>query len=381
MNQTSCEATDFSRCVVHQIGDKVYNEVLKKWGCKYYLTLGEPVINTPDKIKKACIKALLLNKTFYTDLQGLPHLRSKIKNKTYAKYQIAYSNEEIIITNSSTHALYIAINAIAKKDDEIILFSPAYPLYKNILQNKNINPIYFFYLENKISIENIEKLITNKTKAIIINSPNNPLGYILNDDDWMVIKTIILKYNIYLIVDACYEEIIFDNQNHFKALNPIKDKLIMCHSFSKTYQMTGWRLGYILASNNLIESLRELQKITIASCNSFVQYGALEAFNSNLSFLKQFDLKRRYTFNRLTKMQLNPIMPQGGFYFFINIKPFNIKSVDFCEQLAQLKKVGLVPGIFFNEDDYVRLTFTVAIDTLIKALDLLESFINEKRGY
>lgn len=357
------------------------NEVLKKWGCKYYLTLGEPVINTPDKIKKACIKALLLNKTFYTDLQGLPHLRSKIKNKTYAKYQIAYSNEEIIITNSSTHALYIAINAIAKKDDEIILFSPAYPLYKNILQNKNINPIYFFYLENKISIENIEKLITNKTKAIIINSPNNPLGYILNDDDWMVIKTIILKYNIYLIVDACYEEIIFDNQNHFKALNPIKDKLIMCHSFSKTYQMTGWRLGYILASNNLIESLRELQKITIASCNSFVQYGALEAFNSNLSFLKQFDLKRRYTFNRLTKMQLNPIMPQGGFYFFINIKPFNIKSVDFCEQLAQLKKVGLVPGIFFNEDDYVRLTFTVAIDTLIKALDLLESFINEKRGY
>ncbi len=359
-----------------------FNTIATKLNAKYKLTLGEPDFNTPDNIKERAKKAIDNNLTRYAPTVGTNSLREAVCEFEKRVNKVTYNPDEVLITSGSTEALTAALFTILNDDDEVIVPIPCYALYEPVISYCGAKMIALDTRPSfQISKDKLKSLINEKTKAILITSPNNPTGTIYDDETLKNIYEIVKDTNILVLLDNCYDQLIYEKRRlGFSKYQDIRDQIIVCQSFSKPYAMTGWRLGYMLGNKELLDKISIIHQYMVVCINTFVQEAGVEALNFDPTpFVESYKKRRDYVYDRLIKMGLEVNKPEGAFYVFPKISEFGMSSYDFCLNLVKEKSVALIPGDCFLTDDYVRISYCVDNDTIVNAMDLLEEYINELR--
>lgn len=366
---------------VEQSKIRQFNNFAREYGCKTLLTLGEPDFYTPDVIKDECIKALNEHKTKYSHTLGSLELREAISKFEKKKNNIDYSVDEIVVTMGSTEALTASLMTILNPGDEVIVPIPCYALYRPIIEYLNAKMVSIDTSLNNFQINKsmLESKLTNKTKAIILTTPNNPTGCIYSNDTLEEIYNLVKGKDIFVICDACYSQLVYTPSfSGFYKYQDIKDQIIVCQSFSKPYAMPGWRIGYVLGSKEFIHHVSKIHQYVAVAPNTFIQPAAIKALEFDPScFIESYKKRRDYVYERLINMGLEVVKPEGAFYMFPSIKKFNIDSWTFCTNLVKKYSVALIPGICFETDDFIRISYCVSEETLKTALDALQNYINE----
>ena len=356
-----------------------FNNMAQANGAELILTLGEPDFPTPEIIKDAAIEALNQNKTKYGMTPGNLDFRKKVCEFENRVNQIQYAPDEVTITTGSTEALTAALMTMLNPDDEVIILTPAYPLYKNITHfvGGKIVAIDTSHNQFQLSKEMLDAAITPKTKAIILTSPNNPTGAILNDQSLEVVYEAVKKHKFFVISDECYNQLVYsDRKLGFSKFQDIRDYIVVCQSFSKPYAMPGWRLGYLLASKEFTEQAVKIHQYMVVAVNTFIQDAGIAALDFDpAEMTESYRQRRDYVYDRLVKMGVEVELPEGAFYMFPSIKKFGMDSWEFCSRLAEEEKVALIPGICFDADDFIRISYCTHMDVIVPAMDRLERFI------
>lgn len=356
-----------------------FNDLAIKKQAKFFLTLGEPDFNTPEVIKDACINSLNKNMTYYSQTPGLWSTREAVCEFEKRINGVTYTPDQVLMTCGCTEALAASLFTMLNEGDEVIIPIPAFTLYKQIAEfcKAKVVTIDTSINDFQISKEMLDQAVTSKTKVIVITSPNNPTGVILNDESFQAIHDSVVGKDIYLISDDVYNQIVFDERKvGLQRYEDLKDQLIICQSFSKPYAMTGWRCGYLIANKEFIMHANKVHQYMITAPNTFVQPALEVALNYDpKEMVESYKERRDYVYNRLIKMGLEVIKPTGAFYMFPNIKKFGIDSWSFCEQLLDKYSVALIPGICFETEGYVRISYCTSMDTIINGLNALEQFI------
>lgn len=357
-----------------------FDELAHELHAKYYLTLGEPDFPTPNKIKEACIDSLSQNMTYYGPTPGLLSTREAVCNFEKRVNGITYIPDQVIMTCGCTEAITTSLLTMLNEDDEVIIPIPAFSLYRQVVEICKAKVVTLDTTTNNFQISKamLESVITSKTKAIIITSPNNPTGVILNDESYQAIHDSVINKEIYLISDDVYNQIVFTKRKvGLQRFDDLKDQLIICQSFSKPYAMPGWRCGYLIANKDFIKQANKAHQFMITGLNTFLQPALEVALKYDpKEMIESYHKRRDYVYNRLVTMGLEVSKPEGAFYIFPSIKKFKLDSWSFCEQLLREYKVALIPGICFETEGYVRISFCVDMETIISAMDVLEQFIS-----
>jgi aspartate aminotransferase len=357
---------------------------LKKAGLKIVnLSAGEPDFPTPENIKNEAFKAMKENFTYYTSASGIPELKNEVSRKLKEVNKIFYKPEEICVSAGAKQGLYAVMQVILNPEDEVLLPTPFWVSYLEQIKLCEAKPVFVPMDEkNKIKADLIKEKVTSKTKCLILNSPSNPAGMICDPKELKAIADLALEKNFYVISDEVYEFFIYDGKNHVSiaSLNEeIREKTIIVNSFSKTYSMTGWRIGYLAASKKIIEAVSSFQSHAIGNPNSIAQKAALEALRGPQDFVykmvKAFDERRRFMVKRLNEIPgLNCVMPEGAFYTFPEITQTKLNSVKFAEKLLEEAGVAIVPGAAFGNDFRIRLSYAASMEEINEGMDKLEKF-------
>lgn len=374
------------------------NELKAKGEDIVVLTVGEPDFPTPDYIKKAGIKAINDNFTKYTAEGGIIELKKAVVKKYSDDFGVEITTKNVICSNGAKHALANVIMAICEKGDEVIIPQPAWVSYPELVRLADAKVVDIFTDEKtafKVTPEMLNKAITDKTKLIILCSPSNPTGAIYSEKELREIGRIVKKNDLYIIFDEIYEKLIFDGKKHFCMLNikDIKDNVISINGVSKSYAMTGWRIGYAVANEEIISASHKIQSHVTSNPNSIAQKAAVEAMTGDqteVNKMRDIFEQRRDEGYKLVKKIPNSICykPDGAFYFFVDFsyyfgKKFNgtvIKTNDdLCEFFITELKVASVTGSAFGSDKHVRFSFATSnerfkegIERIIKGLKLLK---------
>lgn len=313
------------------------------------LSVGEPDFETPYEIVRAGIDALEDGKTFYTSNSGLESLRNKICEYYKRKYNCNYENKEVLVTAGSSESIDISLRALIEEGDEVIILSPSYVSYEPCIKMcgglvKTIN----LKEENNFELTKEELLaaITNKTKVLLLNYPNNPTGATLSYKNLLDIASICKEKDIFVISDEIYSELVYNKEFiSIASLEGMKERTLVINGFSKAYSMTGWRLGYLLGPSNIVKEVTKIHQFVIMCAPTISQYAALVALDIKLDkevekMRLEYDRRRIYLINSLRKLGLNTFEPTGAFYVFPSIKKFNMKSEEFCLKLLEEEKVA-----------------------------------------
>ena len=358
-------------------GIRVYTNMAREIPDCAMLTIGEPDLDTPQPIKEAAWAALQQGRTHYAPNQGIPALRQAV-----ADYETARGNattpEQVLITVGSSQALFTALVGILNPGEEVIVPVPAFSLYETIvtIAGGKMVPLDVSKTGFQITEEALPPLVNEKTKAIILNSPNNPTGVVLNAESLAAVKKAVLGKPIFVISDNVYSLLSYGPCPDLSLDRELKDQLILCQSFSKPYAMTGWRLGYLVCPEYVMGRLLLLSAGTIAAVPTFLQEAGLSALKQDVSPMREIYRRRRdYVTSRLTRMGLDFPVPEGAFYVFVDIRKFGMTSDEFCTRLIKEGKLAAVPGSCFGVEGYLRLSYCYADEELRKGLDRLEAFI------
>ena len=358
-------------------GIRVYTNMAREIPDCAMLTIGEPDLDTPQPIKEAAWAALQQGRTHYAPNQGIPALRQAV-----ADYETARGNattpEQVLITVGSSQALFTALVGILNPGEEVIVPVPAFSLYETIvtIAGGKMVPLDVSQTGFQITEEALPPLVNEKTKAIILNSPNNPTGVVLNAESLAAVKKAVLGKPIFVISDNVYSLLSYGPCPDLSLDRELKDQLILCQSFSKPYAMTGWRLGYLVCPEYVMDRLLLLSAGTIAAVPTFLQEAGLSALKQDVSPMREIYRRRRdYVTSRLTRMGLDFPVPEGAFYVFVDIRKFGMTSDEFCTRLIKEGKLAAVPGSCFGVEGYLRLSYCYADEELRKGLDRLEAFI------
>lgn len=359
------------------LGDKVRK--LKAEG-KYIVPLhtGDPDFATPAPITRAAMQAINDGHTHYSHSRGLPELREAISQELLETTGAFYrSEDEILITNGGIHACFTALTAILDEGDEVLVPTPIWTSHINVIKMAHGKPVIVGSTPGKRfipSVEDLENAITAKTKAIIINSPNNPTGAVLSQEDVNGIIRLAEAHNLYIIADEVYNAILFDGHVHhsFAAAAASKDNIILVNSFSKTYAMTGWRIGYLAAPTEVIDQALKVSQFSITNVPAFTQIAALEALQ-NPEVKAQVDImmkayqKRADLVMQLAEHYKNPLVnitkPEGAFYFFVGTQELNWgDSIATANRLLDVYGIASVPGSSFGDcgEGYLRMTIAAS---------------------
>lgn len=357
-----------------------FNDMAVRQNAELFLTLGEPAFNTPDSVKQACVDALYQNKTHYGPNTGIKELREKVSEFEKRKNNLDYTPDEVMITNGSTEALTCALFTILNPGDEVIIPTPAFLLYEMIITYTGAKAVYMDMSANdfQISKKMLDEYITDKTKAIILTSPNNPSGTIFNADTLENVRSAVKDRDIFVICDECYNQLVFTDEKpkSFCNFSDMRDRIIVCQSFSKPYAMTGWRLGYMMAPGYIIKHAMKAHQFMTVSAGTFVQYAGIAALDFDPSqFVAVYKKRRDYVYDRLVKMGFDVIKPDATFYIFPSVRKFGLDSYEFCKRLLEEQSVVIIPGVAFGSEGNVRISFCVDDDVLVKALDRIEIFV------
>lgn len=357
---------------------------------------GEPDFGTPENIKIAAIEAIHKGFTRYTPASGTLELKQAICKKLMEDNHLEYFPGNIVISNGAKHSLFNVMQAILNPGDEVLILSPYWVSYPELVKMAEGVPIFIDTFEEdqfKPKIENIEKKITQKTKAMIINSPRNPTGSILNLDDLKSIAELCASHDLMIISDEIYEKLIYNKKSHISIASlgkDIKKRTIVVNGMSKAFAMTGWRIGYTASEHAIAEIMDNYQSHATSNPNSIAQYASIEALTGPKDDLKkmvkEFQIRRDYMFDRINSInRLSCLKPEGAFYMMMNISQLFGKelagkkindSLTFSDLLLENQKVAVVPGIAFGDDRYVRISYAVSIEIIKKGLDRIETFVN-----
>ena len=355
----------------------------------YNFTIGEPEFDTPNFIKNACIKAIKDGKTKYVPVAGILQLRENIAEFYKNKNNIKNINKDsIIVSPGAKFSCYNAILAVCNPGDEVIIPTPFWSSYPEMVKLAYAKPIFINCNENnfKISPKMLESVITPKTKLFILNSPNNPSGQVYNKKEIEDLVEVVNKHKIYMLSDEIYEHFIYGNNNYHFSPASVDEKsfnnIITVTGFSKTFSMTGWRLGITIANENIIKAMTKIQSQTLSHATSFAQYGALAIFEKkekSFSFIKKikniYEKRKDFIFKKLNSIKgMSCLETHGSIYLFPNISKFNINSIEFSEKLIDEYQVACVPGSAFGSDNHVRICYTTNDDIIEEGLNKLELF-------
>ncbi|QGH34359.1 aminotransferase A [Gracilibacillus salitolerans] len=352
------------------------------------LTIGQPDFPTPSHVKEKTKEAIDQNQTTYTHNAGIWALRKAIASYIKKNYQIEYNpDNEIIVTVGASQAIDITLRTILMKGDEVLLPGPVYPGYEPLVKLAGGKPTFIDTRQSnfKLTADLIEASITPNTKAIIIPYPSNPTGVTLIKEELTEIASVVEKYNIFLIADEIYGELVYD-QSHYSIgrFQEIRDKVIIINGVSKSHSMTGFRIGYILAADWLAKHILKVHQYNVSCASSISQHGALEAIKNGqhdpIEMKKVYHERRDYVYQRLKAMNIKTYLPDGGFYFFVDISHLEKDSLSLALQLVEEAKVALVPGSAFSEfgEGFLRLSYAYDMDTLKEGLDRIETFIAKR---
>ena len=346
---------------------------------------GEPDKDTPENIKQAAIRALEEGATKYTPSVGLPALRQAISDKLKRDNNLNYSIDQICVCSGAKPAVYAALRATIGEGDEVIIPSPYWVSYPSMVQLCGGTPVFVeTKAENgwKITAEEFANAMTPRTKMIILTTPHNPTGAVYTEEELRAIGEVAVDEDILILSDEIYEHLIYGEQKHVSiaSLSPeLYDLTITINGFSKSYAMTGWRLGYSAAPEPIAKYIKLIQDHTASNATTFCQYGAIEALNGDQSFIsdlrEEYDFRRQYVFERLSSMpKVKVVEPKGAFYFFLDMSETGLDSLTLCERLLERYKVAAVPGIAFGNDKAIRISYCTSLDVLKEGLDRLEEF-------
>jgi len=341
------------------------------------LTAGEPDFPTPDVIKQKAHEALDINFTRYTDSKGIGQLRETI-SKIMQQKGFNFSKDEIIVTNGGKQALFNAVLSTVDKDEEVILISPYWVSYPPMimLAGASIKVLNTTFEEGFVpNIEELKALISDKTKAIIINSPNNPTGVIYPEEVLRKIAEIANKNKIFVLADDVYDSLVYDGKYTSIANFVDPEYLIYINAFSKSHAMTGWRVGYIATKNKKIyKRIAKIQAHTTSSVNSIAQYAASFALEADTSYMfEEFKKRRDFTIEMAQKIGLEFVKPNGAFYLFFKSPMEN--DEEFCKKLLEEKLVALVPGSAFMAPGFVRMSFANSLEAINEAFNRIKEFL------
>ena len=360
-------------------GIRVYTNMAREIPDCAMLTIGEPDLDTPQPIKDAAWSALNQGHTHYAPNQGIPALRQAV-----ADYETGRGNptlaEQVLITVGSSQALFTALLGVLNPGEEVIVPVPAFSLYETIITvaGGKVVPLDVSKTGFQIDSQMLNSLITPKTKAIVLNSPNNPTGVVLNEQSLAAVKEAVLGKPIFVISDNVYSLLSYGPCPDLCLDEELKQQLILCQSFSKPYAMTGWRLGYLVCPEYVMDRLLLLSAGTIAAVPTFLQEAGVAALKEDTTPMREIYRRRRdYVTQRLRQMNLDFPEPEGAFYVFVDIRKFGMSSDEFCTRLIREGKLAAVPGSCFGVEGYLRLSYCYSDEELKKGLDRLEAFIEK----
>ena len=356
---------------------RVYTNLAKETPDCASLTIGEPDFDTPEIIKMAAMAALRDNQTHYAPNQGTPSLR-----KAVAEFETARGNatkpENVLVTIGACHGLFTALFGILNPGEEVIVPTPGFGLYETIATIAGAKTVKLDISKTgfQIDAEALKATITEKTKAIIINSPCNPTGTVFTKESLDTVKQAVLGKPIFVICDNVYNQLSYVDCPDLSLDEDLKEQLILCQSFSKPYAMPGWRVGYLTCPEYVMDRLLLLSAAEITAVPTFLQTAAEEALKTDPTPMKEeYARRREYVCRRLDEMGLTYPAPEGAFYVFPDISKFGMGSEEFCTRMIKEGKVAAVPGGCFGSDDHIRLSYCYSMAELEKGLDRMETFI------
>ena len=358
---------------------------------------GEPDFNTPANIINAAIKAMEEGNTKYTNVNGILPLREAICKKFKKDNGLIYKPSQIVVSTGAKQSIANVFLAILNPGDEVIVPNPYWVSYPELIGLADGKAVFVESDETssyKFTKENLEKVVTEKTKAIILNTPNNPTGTIYNKEELIEIAEFAKKHDLIIVSDEMYEKLIYDGEKHVSIASVSDDayeRTIVINGLSKSYAMTGWRLGYCGASEKIAKLMTNIQSHMTSNVCSITQYAAVEALNGPQDKVKEmiveFERRRNYMAKTLEEMNnLSIIKPQGAFYIMINIdkclgKEINGErinnSMDFSAKLLEHEKVAVIPGKAFGLDNYVRVSYATSMESIEKGLERINKFVNK----
>lgn len=350
------------------------------------LGVGEPDFVTPWRVREACMMSLEEGYTAYTANAGLIELRREISSYLNKSFGISYHAEtEILVTVGASQALDIALRAIIDPGDEFIIVEPAFVSYGPLVTLAGGIPIPIHSTsesEFKLQPEQIENVITPRTKGIIICSPNNPTGSVLLEDDLRKISKIVEKYNLIVLSDEIYAELTYDEPfTSFAAIEGMRERTVLISGFSKGFAMTGWRLGYLAAPKVLVQEMLKIHQYSMMCAPTMAQYGALEALRNGSTDVeemrKSYRRRRNFFVKSMNEIGLECHMPGGAFYAFPSIKQTGLSSEQFAERLLEQERVAVVPGNVFGEsgEGHLRCSYASSMEQLQEAIKRIDRFI------
>lgn len=356
---------------------------------------GEPDFNTPENIQKSGIEAITSGFTKYTPASGTPELKEAICKKFKVDNNLEYTPSQIIVSNGGKHSLYNALMAILNPGDEVIFGVPYWVSYPELIMIAGGEPVMLQTSEDnefKFNSDDLEGVKTEKTKALILNSPSNPTGSVYSEKELRDIADWAVKNNIFVISDELYEKLVYDDQKHISiaSLNEdIKKLTIVVNGMAKAFAMTGWRIGYTAADERIVKIMSNIQSHTTSNPNSIAQYASVEGLTGSqddiMKMKEEFDKRRIVMADLINSINgISCLVPKGAFYIMLNCSQLYGKeigglminsSVDFANLLLEKCKVAVVPGMAFGDDKYVRLSYATSMDNIREGLGRVKELL------
>ncbi|MCF6463268.1 pyridoxal phosphate-dependent aminotransferase [Clostridium sp. Cult1] len=355
---------------------------------------GEPDFNTPENIRNEGIRAINEGMTRYTPASGIIELKKAICKKFKSENNLDYTTSNITISSGAKHSIYNALMAIINPGDEVIVSVPYWVSYPELIKISGGNPVYIKTKEEndfKFTMADLDQALTDKTKALILNSPSNPTGAIYEKQELIEIANWAIKNNIFVISDEIYEKLVYDGEHiSIASINPdIKKLTIVINGMSKAYAMTGWRIGFAAAHEDITKIMSNIQSHTTSNPCSISQYASVEGLLGDQSSIyemkEQFNKRRNFMVEKINSIEgLNCRKPKGAFYVMINITQLKGKtiggtkinnSLDLAKILLDKGMVAVIPGIGFGDDDYIRLSYATSMENIEKGLERIKNIV------
>ena len=372
-------------------GIRKYFDVVNELDDAISLGVGEPDFITPWAIREAGIYSLERGRTYYTSNAGLPALREEISNYNKRKFDMEYDPlKEIMVTVGGSEAIDLMIRCVVNPGDEVLIPEPCFVCYKPCTLMAGGVPVTIETKEEdsfRLLPEQLKEKITDKTKLLILPYPNNPTGGVMSRSDLEAIADVLKDTNILVLSDEIYGELIYNDEGHtpFSKIDGMRDRTVIVNGFSKTFAMTGWRLGYALGPEPIIKQMLKLHQFGIMSAPTTSQYAAIEALKSCDDDVRQmrteYNYRRRVIVDGFRNMGLSCFEPYGAFYVFPCIKSLGMTSDEFCTKLIEEEHVAVVPGTAFGEcgEGFIRCSYAYSVEQITKALERIEKFVNNHR--
>ncbi|HVU17302.1 MAG TPA: pyridoxal phosphate-dependent aminotransferase [Candidatus Didemnitutus sp.] len=349
---------------------------------------GEPDFDTPEHIKEACIAALKAGKTKYSPTPGIDELRQAIATRYGDEYGLKVTPAQVVVSPGGKFSCYLGLLAVCSPGDEVIVPAPYWVSYPEMVKLAGAVPKFVLCDDRagfKLSPGQLEAAISPRTRALVLNSPSNPTGAVYTRAELAAIVDVAVRHNLYILSDEMYEHLVYDDARPtcIASLSPqAAERTIVVAGFSKTYSMTGWRIGTIMAPLPIAKAISELQSQMTSNVSTFSQYGALAALTEKektaaalKTMLAAFDRRRRFLHEELNRIEgINCLLSGGAFYLFPNISAFGLKDTEFCSRLLETEKVAAVPGSAFGAEGYIRISYATSDAILKKGVERLGRF-------